>query len=300
VEYAPEPTADELAVLAGELVSGGEVSISRRIPGGVGCTMDVLRLRDGSGVESQIVLRRRGAWSRDNTIDAARAEFELLEHLLKHDLPVPKPVWLDEKRIFKEPALVMSFLPGRPLMTPDDPIDYASQLARMLATLHAVPVSEKVLPGLRDYNAIEVAHLGAPGPPERMRAHHLGVELWRRQRSELERLEITGNTLLHGDYWPGNTLWQGQRVTAVVDFEEAGIGDPALDVATAVVNLKYEPWPGAAERFIDVYKAETGRSLDSLLFWSMKELARPMPDIARWLPSFNEISSRSEITVEEL
>jgi len=78
------------------------------------------------------------------------------------------------------------------------------------------------------------------------------------------------------------------------------MGDPALDVATAAINFDYEIWPGAADRFVEVYRSETGRALDSLRFWKLKELSRPMPDIARWLPSFEEFSSRPKVTAEEL
>ena len=61
-----------------------------------------------------------------------------------------------------------------------------------------------------------------------------------------------------------------------------------------------EPWPQAADRFVEVYRAETGRALDTLRFWKMKELRRPMPDIAAWLLSFTEIGPRPTITADEL
>ena len=43
--------------------------------------------------------------------------------------------------------------------------------------------------------------------------------------------------LLHGDYWPGNVIWQDGRLVAVIDWEDACLGDPLADLATARVEL---------------------------------------------------------------
>jgi aminoglycoside phosphotransferase (APT) family kinase protein len=195
--------------------------------------------------------------------------------------------------------MVIEFVAGQALRLPDDPNDYAAQLARMLARLHDLPLAG--LPDdLTDYNAREVAFLSAASPPHTMTSHRLGSMLWDSQRLELERVELADGVFLHGDYWPGNTLWSQQDLISVVDFEEVGVGDPALDVATAVVNLKLEPWPHVADRFVEVYRAETGRALDTLRLWKMTELRRSMPDIAAWLPSIAEIGPRPKITANEL
>ena len=45
------------------------------------------------------------------------------------------------------------------------------------------------------------------------------------------------SALLHGDYWPGNVLWNGRRLVGVVDWEEACIGDPIADVAIARLDM---------------------------------------------------------------
>ena len=44
---------------------------------------------------------------------------------------------------------------------------------------------------------------------------------------------LVHRTLVHGDYWPGNLLWQRGRLTGVVDWEEPRLGDPSRDVATS-------------------------------------------------------------------
>ena len=299
MEYAPDPAASQLAALREALAPGGSVCVERRIRGGLGCTMDVLAVaRPGHG-SFRVILRRYDRWYSEHNPRAAQIEFEVLGQLRRHGVSAPEPLWVDRHGVFEEPAMVIEFIAGEPLRLPDDPHDYAAQLARMLAGLHDLPLAG--LPDdLTDYNAREVAFLSAPSPPHTMASHRLGSLLWDSHRLELERVELGKGVFLHGDYWPGNTLWSQQDLISVVDFEEVGVGAPALDVATAVINLKFEPWPQAADRFVEVYRAETGRALDTLRFWKMKELRRPMPDIAAWLLSFTEIGPRPTMTADEL
>ncbi len=300
MQYAPKPTEEQVDALATSLSAGGSATFLNRIEGGLGCTMDVLQVTDRSGAAFKAILRRRGEWSRDENIEASRLELDVLRMLRHNDIPVPEPLWLDESGIFSEPATLISFIEGQPLMAPGDPVDYTTQLALMLARIHDVTPPSAIRRELRDYNVRESAALTSPEPPEYVAGHHLGPKLWDAMRSLLQDSKLEEGVFLHGDYWPGNTLWQDHKLIAVVDFEEIGIGDPGLDVATAVVNYRFEPWREAAENFLTVYRAETGRSLDTLDFWSFKELRRPMPDIERWLPSFKEFSSNPAITADEL
>ena len=61
--------------------------------------------------------------------------------------------------------------------------------------------------------------------------------------------------LLHGDYWPGNTLWQRGTLVCVIDWEDAVLGDPLADVANARMELTMAFGPTAAADFTDQYRA---------------------------------------------
>jgi thiamine kinase-like enzyme len=43
--------------------------------------------------------------------------------------------------------------------------------------------------------------------------------------------------LLHGDFWPGNILWKNGRLTAVIDWEDAALGDPVADFANSRLEI---------------------------------------------------------------
>ncbi|MCI0397582.1 MAG: phosphotransferase [Chloroflexi bacterium] len=46
------------------------------------------------------------------------------------------------------------------------------------------------------------------------------------------------SVLLHGDFWPGNTLWQDGKLVAVIDWEDARSGDPLIDLAISRLDIR--------------------------------------------------------------
>jgi len=73
--------------------------------------------------------------------------------------------------------------------------------------------------------------------------------------------------LLHGDYWPGNILWQAGRLAAVIDWEDAELGDPLADLA--ISRLIFYGFYGreAMQAFTRQYLAKTAIDPRSLPYW---------------------------------
>lgn len=76
--------------------------------------------------------------------------------------------------------------------------------------------------------------------------------------------------LIHADYDPSNVLFQGSRVSAVLDFEFASLGPRIADVAVAVGSFARSPREGcistsAASALIDGYFRGGGRIGDAEL-----------------------------------
>ena len=74
-------------------------------------------------------------------------------------------------------------------------MDYATQLAKMLARLHDVPF-RGAPHDLTDYNAEEIALLSTGAPPAYMSSHPLGTQLWEghpREQARVERGESEEN-----------------------------------------------------------------------------------------------------------
>jgi aminoglycoside phosphotransferase (APT) family kinase protein len=60
--------------------------------------------------------------------------------------------------------------------------------------------------------------------------------------------------LLHGDYWPGNVLWHDGKIVAVIDWEDARLGDPLIDLAMSRLDLVWICGIYAMHMFTEQYQ----------------------------------------------
>jgi hypothetical protein len=65
--------------------------------------------------------------------------------------------------------------------------------------------------------------------------HAIAGISWEKQ---LERLNVQGHwTLVHGDCWPGNVMWNGKNKSVkLIDFEMIGIGSNAQELGQYVIS----------------------------------------------------------------
>jgi aminoglycoside phosphotransferase (APT) family kinase protein len=73
--------------------------------------------------------------------------------------------------------------------------------------------------------------------------------------------------LVHGDLWCGNTLWDGSRLTAVLDWDCAGVGPPGIDLGSLRCDAAWCHGIEAAEHVLDGWEAETGRTASDVPYW---------------------------------
>jgi hypothetical protein len=147
------------------------------------------------GLENARVFRvgdtvRRPAGAWTATVQA------LLAHLQAKRFPAPAPLGLDDKG-----REIVSYLPGRAGLWPWPAALLASEGARDVGVL------------LRAYHDA-VADFAPPEPA-----------IWRHGPQAL----APGEIVLHGDFGPYNLLWEGDRLSAVIDFEMARPGKPIED-----------------------------------------------------------------------
>jgi aminoglycoside phosphotransferase (APT) family kinase protein len=106
--------------------------------------------------------------------------------------------------------------------------------------------------------------------------------VWQILHDQFPNLQTVPPVLLHIDYWSGNILWRENEISAVIDWEEAAYGDPAVDVGYGLMNITMMDLPDAADEFLRVYEAETSRTLRNLGFWQLAAAVRPMIAPADW------------------
>lgn len=219
--------------------------------GGVSARVTALEIQRPDGAASRVVVREPGATASGSPAGPdVQREHDLLGFLHGAGFPVPRPLSIDDARV---PAyFVMSFVEG----TGDLPPQAPARMAEVLARLHALPASiAPFLPDREDPRAALSGDLGAQLP-------------WMPAFLATQRAPSAADrTLLHGDYWPGNLIWQDGAIVAVLDWEDAAVGDPLSDVACCRLELRYVLGAAGADAFTAAYFARTGRSCEGLPVW---------------------------------
>jgi aminoglycoside phosphotransferase (APT) family kinase protein len=213
------------------------------------------------------------SWWTLATPDLPQRELTALRVAARAGVPVPDVLYAshagDAARLPRgEAVAVLRAVPGdtgwaRPSLA------LAARVAETLARLHRAPV-----------HGADRAHLPGVSLPEFLPrlaswAEEAGDASLRGAVGTLgEELTAAGEgpvAFIHGDCHLGNLLADGERIAAVIDWEEAALGDPRIDVANAYLGLRRRS-PEIVDHFLHRYQEQAGRPLGALRRWS--DLAR--------------------------
>jgi aminoglycoside phosphotransferase (APT) family kinase protein len=277
------PSRQAITALLDRLAPGSSLIAVHEPPGSVSNYTHVLEAQDACGSTFRLVLRRYAIFGSYDRGEKAAREYKTYELVREQGIAAPQPLYLDrDGELLGVPGIVTSYVPGQLVLSPSDPGPWAQALARTLVRIHAVPCSATGQSFLLDADSEAAWFLGSATPPEYVQAHPQGAAVWHVTRAHLPRLQETRPALVHLDYWPGNVLWQEDTISAVVDWEEAACGDPAIDVAYCRMNMALEGQAQAADEFLRTYEGETGRRVANLAFWELAAAVRPMFDPQGW------------------
>ncbi|HET9624592.1 MAG TPA: aminoglycoside phosphotransferase family protein [Kofleriaceae bacterium] len=271
----PRPPPALVAWVERTVGRGARVVAWRRLTGGI--TSIVHRVTvERHGRRAAYVLRR---WA-DREAHAARAvtaEAATLAALARSDLPAPRVLGATTD---PAPAVLMTRVPGRVDLMPRDRDAWLHQMARTLPRIHALAITAKPLESWLGHRA---------PPPDAARP-----ALWR------DALAIaaappppTRTCFIHRDYQHFNLLWSRARLTGVIDWVEASVGPPDIDVGHCRLNLAVLFSADVAERFREHYEAEAGRAVDP--WWDLHALLSYGPAWKDFLP--RQIDGRAPLDV---
>ncbi len=164
------------------------------------------------------------------------------------------------------PMIITTALPGGPPSPTLAPESIAREMATALAAIHALDPS-----GLRPYDG---------EPPAG------STEVAARSRSEWAGLDHADLVVAHTDFWCGNALWDGARLTGVVDWSGACRGPRGLDIAWCRQDLVLLGAPEAAETFLQEYERITGRTVTDVRGWDVHAAARAVDRVETWEPNY--------------
>ena len=246
-----------LGRLVQQYFPGVSLKAVRQLTGGVSAKVYCLELQESDGQNRRVVLRIHGNLS---SRLIAKKEFELLSELYSTGLPVPKPLYFSEKNeLFDSPYLILSFVEGSTNYPDTNPDSYIDRMAQTLVLIHRFGTgSLPVLPTRLD-------------PMEEILDFLPDGQEWLEIKDFLTKIgtaEFKGKVrLLHGDYWPANLIISGSEVAAIIDWEDAAIGDPLSDIATACLELRHIYGKSGLMRFKNAYDSYERLDEKRLALW---------------------------------
>ncbi len=263
---------DRFASLVTAIAPDSKMLQVRALAGGVSAQTSLVTIQDDQGNTRKLVVRCHGQKDLELNPYIASHEFRLLSHLYDAGLPVPRPQLVDQDGVFlARPCLVYSYIPGHTLSTPADLSLYLKQMAETLALIHRVSISElSFLPR----RAEEIAYwLSQAGTEDKTLTLLQKAWPWR-QRNK--------TALLHGDYWPSHLLWQDERLVGVIDWEDAALGDPLADLASARLELLWSLHAEAMEQFTTLYCQANPVNTADLPYYDLLTALRVAPKMKDW------------------
>jgi aminoglycoside phosphotransferase (APT) family kinase protein len=261
-------TADPYAIVADRVAPGARVTRRAPLRGGVSASVEALELASPDGSSQRVVVRRPGAaeWKELETESPAATEFALLRALGAAGMAVPAPRWLDvSSEVLPWPFYVMDFVEGATAVDAAGLPAALRQMAEYLARLHALDRGGMQLPALPrrdDPMSGALTYLAAMPEAEAIVAALRG-------RGAVANAVKNAPALLHGDYWPGNVIWKDGAIAAVIDWEDAAIGDPLADLAGARVELLWRHGEEAMDAFTSHYLAFAAPDVEHLPLWDL-------------------------------
>lgn len=256
------------------------VSDFQRVPGGMSKLTYFFTLTDSTGRHERVVRKASNAQLLDLGCLNIRREYELLKRVHATGFPCPQPLWFaDNPEGVDGSYYVMSKSSGKLLgnffgAQEKLPEGLLLHLAEVFARLHSIPLS-RFADGIESFS--EPRYVGATVE----QALRYNLEAFVRFWEELDRLpspfevralrwlkqNVPQNghpaVVTHNDLLIHNFLADGERITSVLDWEGACIGDPASDLGYVKAEVsRHMDW----NRFLDHYRAHGGRPIDERSF----------------------------------
>ena len=259
------------------------------LQGGISAKMTALEIKHSDGQISRMIVRQPSEETLRRNPRSVENEFKILQLTKSLGLATQTPYYLDQSgTIFSKPYLVIEYIDGKPEFASSPGADFIFQLAKHLTKIHSA-----------DWLNQDISFLP--------RQANQCAELFHRQLTNLDpflddgRIRVVleevlplpqqnASVLLHGDYWPGNILWRDDTLVAVVDWEDAKVGDPLIDFAISRLDVLWIFGVEALHSFNYHYQSLMDIDYTNLPYWDLcagLRLTRLIGiDLAEWTSFF--------------
>jgi aminoglycoside phosphotransferase (APT) family kinase protein len=201
--------------------------------------------------------------------DIPEHEAAALEKVHAAGLPVPRLIACDPRgAACGLPALLMTSLPGKVDLLPENIESWLHRQAEFLVRLHAITPGDFAWKYRPYYKPAELA-----------------VPAWSKQPQLWEKaIEIVrspapafATCFIHRDYHPVNLLWRRGKLSGVVDWVNSCLGPAGVDVAWARHNLAAMYGLPMANRWLEVCNEVLGSTWQYDPYWDIQTLMEVLP-----------------------
>ncbi|CAF1200431.1 unnamed protein product [Didymodactylos carnosus] len=274
-----------------------------QLKGGMSAQMTALEIKHSDGKTSRMIVRRPGAESLKRQ-HVAQDEFKLLQMIQSLGLATQTPYHFDESgSIFSTPYLVIEYIEGKIEFAPSNLGDFILQFATQLTKIHRQPSSM-----LDEYFLSKHAHRFADTFYDKQLTAN--VDTWLDEEHICTTLDSVWplpqrntSVLLHGDFWPGNVLWRNEKLVAVIDWEDATVGDPLTDLAISRLDIAWIFSIDAMYSFTRHYQSQMNIDYTDLPYWDLYAALRfvrlASSNLAEWAAFFHPVD-RHDITEQRI
>lgn len=246
---------------------------------------------DVGGRPAEAVLRVGGPNSRASFA----TEVAALTVAAAHGVPAPRLIAADtDGGVAGCPAVLTTVVTGHSRIPATPPAGRLRTLGATAAALHAVPLSARPELPLRT-RSIPLEDFAA------MRRAAGAVALLE-EAEELVRsvpMPAGESVFVHGDLWQGNTMWAGDDLVGVIDWDCAGVGHPGIDLGSLRCDAAIQFGVPAAAEVLAGWEQASGRAADSVAYWDVVAALSTPPDLAMWVPVMHD-QGRSDLTAATL
>ena len=251
------------------------------LKGGVSAQVTALEIVRPNGQKQKLIVRQHGPIDLNRNPHIAADEYKLLQLVRAAGLPAPQPYYLDlSNEIFPTPYLVIEYVEGQTEFALANVSDHLLQCATLLSRIHQIDGSLpdlSFLPRQEERYARKLKNRPATFDEalKEGRVRNTLEAVWPLpQRNRL--------ALLHGDFWPGNLLWQQGQLIAIIDWEDAATGDPLTDVVNARLELLWAFGIDAMRHFTTLYQSLAALDFTDLPCWDLCAALRHIDQIGTW------------------
>lgn len=213
-------------------------------------------------------------------------EFGVIAALDSSDVPTPPALWCDESGVWLgQPFFVTGKVHGSASMRPlrveegdDDLRSVAVELAHAAALLHRFEWEAAEMPFLDTVTPSNAAVAQLDQWQDQFERQRLGAEpglQWAFEWLRANAPVADWVSIVHGDLRFGNLLYEGPRLTALLDWEMTHLGDPTEDLGWVYRELWTPRRSLPFEDFLAIYEEQAETTVDR--------------DRLRWYQAFGEV-----------